>query len=53
MLKVQVEAETNPDNIPPEKFAEGRQAMANAIASTRRMLQALDDAARVASIENN
>ena len=34
-----------PSDLPPQKFAEGREAFDNAVASARRMLKALEDAA--------
>ena len=53
MLKVQAEAEWNPNNLPLEQFEQGRHAMANAIASTRRMLASLDAATKIAAVDNN
>ena len=34
-----------PSDLSPQKFAEGREAFDNAVASARRMLKALEDAA--------
>ncbi|WP_428939286.1 hypothetical protein [Fontivita pretiosa] len=41
------EVEANPPDIPPEQLAVGRMAMNNAIASARRMLQALTEAEQI------
>ena len=47
MERQRAEVEANPPKIPPEQLAEGREAFEKAIASARRMLQALEDAAEV------
>jgi hypothetical protein len=41
----QKEIEAAPPDLPPQQFAEGKQAFDNAVASARRMLEALEDAA--------
>ena len=41
----QAELEASPPKLPPDQLAEGTQAFDNAVASARRMLQALEDAA--------
>jgi hypothetical protein len=41
----QKEIEASPHDLPPEQFAQGRQVFDNAVASARRMLKALEDAA--------
>ena len=41
----QKEIEAAPPDLPPDQFAEGKQAFDNAVASARRMLKALEDAA--------
>ena len=55
LIKTQQEAEAKgrPDDVAPEQWEQGRQAMANAIASTKRMLKSLDDATRIAAVDNN
>jgi len=44
----QAELEATPGDLPPEKRAEGERAFANALASARRALMALEDAAKTA-----
>ena len=41
------EVEANPPNLSPEKLAEGRHAFEMALASARRMLKALEEAAQM------
>lgn len=41
--------EASPPDLPPDKLAEGKFAMQNAVASARRMLKALEDAAAMAA----
>ena len=41
----QKEIEAAPPDLPPEQFAEGKQAFDNAVAAARRMLKSLEDAA--------
>ena len=41
----QKELEASPPQLPPDQLAEGKQAFDNAVASARRMLRALEDAA--------
>ena len=41
----ELEASERSSQLPPEQLAVGRQAMANAVASARRMLKALEEAA--------
>ena len=45
----QTELEAAPPDLPPEQFAEGKQAFDNAVAAARRMLQALGDAAALSA----
>ena len=47
------EVEANPPKISDEQLEQGRTAMNNAIASAERMLKALDDAQRIASVNSN
>lgn len=42
------EIEANPPDLPPEQLAEGKVAFDNALASARRMLKALEEAAAMA-----
>jgi hypothetical protein len=44
----QAELEATPGDLSPEKSAEGKRAFADALASARRALTALEDAARIA-----
>jgi hypothetical protein len=44
LIAEQARMEKNPPKIEPEALAEGRQAMANAIAAARRTLQAIESA---------
>ena len=44
----QAELEATPGDLPPEKIAEGNIAFAKALASARRALAALEDAAQAA-----
>jgi hypothetical protein len=54
LLKKQDELDANPPtDLPPEKLQQGREAMQNAIASTRRMLDSLGDAQKIASLHTN
>jgi hypothetical protein len=49
LLENQAEVEANPPkHLTPEKLAEGKYALEQAIASTRRMLAALNDAQQMA-----
>jgi hypothetical protein len=48
MEKQKAEIAASPPEIPPDKLAEGKQAFDNALASARRMLKALEDAAACA-----
>ena len=41
----QRELEASPPQLPPDQFAEGKQAFDNALAAARRMLKSLEDAA--------
>ena len=41
----QKEIEASPPDLPPDQFAEGKQAFDNAVASAQRILKALEDAA--------
>jgi hypothetical protein len=41
----QAELEATPGDLPPEKLAEGKRAFANALATAKRALAALEDAA--------
>jgi len=41
----QAELEATPGDLPPEKSAEGKSVLANALASARKALAALEDAA--------
>jgi hypothetical protein len=53
LLKRQAEVEANPPEISPQDLKEGRYAMEQAIASTRRMLASLDEATKIAAMDNN
>jgi hypothetical protein len=54
LLEHQAEVEASPPkDLTPEKLAEGKYALEQAIASTRRMLAALNDAQQIAAISNN
>jgi hypothetical protein len=53
LLKQQAEVEANPPKISAEDLEQGRYAMQQAIASTRRMLASLDEASKIAATENN
>jgi hypothetical protein len=44
----QAELEATPGNLPPDKLAEGKRAFANALASAKRALAALEAASRLA-----
>ncbi len=45
----QQELAASPSDLPPQQFAEGKQAFDNAVAAARRMLQALEDAAALSA----
>jgi hypothetical protein len=47
------EVEANPPNIPPDQLAQGRHAFEMALASARRMLLALEDAAEVSPFKGD
>lgn len=49
----QAELEVNPPDLPPEKLAQGRAAMANATAAARRAMAALDEAMKIARADRN
>lgn len=49
--KLQADKGTNPPDLPPEKLAEGKMALDNALASARRALKALDEAYEIALLE--
>ena len=53
LIKRQAEVEAHPPDLPAEQLAQGREAMEKAIAATRRMLQSLQDATRIAAVDNN
>ncbi|MGH7214110.1 MAG: hypothetical protein ACREIT_05045 [Tepidisphaeraceae bacterium] len=53
LVKQQAEVEANPPKIAPEKLAQGRQAMTNALAAARRALAAIDDAMGIAARSSN
>jgi hypothetical protein len=42
------ELKAKPPDLPPDRLAMGEMAMSNAVASAKRMLKALEDAAEVA-----
>jgi hypothetical protein len=46
--KQEAEMEANPPKLSPQKLAEGRHAFEMALASARRMLKALEEAAKLA-----
>jgi hypothetical protein len=48
MEKQQAEVEASPPDLPPEQLAMGKLAFEKAVASARRMLQALEEAAKIA-----
>lgn len=55
LLKARAEAEADTERLAqltPEQLAQGREAMDHAIASARRMVQALNEALRIAREEN-
>jgi len=45
LQRQQKEIEASPPDLPPDQFAEGKQAFDNAVASAQRILKALEDAA--------
>src|SRR4051812_47393633 len=53
MRKQQAEVEKSPPKIAPEKLAQGRFAMTNAIAAAERMLKNVDEALGIAAAETN
>ena len=53
LISQQASIEKNPPKIEPDALAEGRQAMANAIAAARRTLQAIESAIATAPGEAN
>ncbi|HOW18035.1 MAG TPA: hypothetical protein PLC79_03280 [Phycisphaerae bacterium] len=55
LLKARAEAEADTERLAqltPEQLAQGREAMDHAIASARRMVQALNEALRIAREDN-
>jgi len=53
LLKHQAELTAKPPDIGPQNIAAGSFALEQAIASTRRMLASLDEATKIAAVENN
>ncbi len=53
LLDEQADLAVHPPALPPDRLAEGQKALANAIASTRRMLDSLEEALRIASTSSN
>lgn len=49
--KMKTESQTAPPDLPPEKLAEGKMALDNALASAGRALQALEKAYEVALLD--
>lgn len=45
----QAEVQANPPHLPPDKLAEGRQAMTKALEAARRTLKALEEAREIAA----
>jgi hypothetical protein len=53
LSKQQAELEQSPPDLPPEKLAQGKMAFENALASARRSLKALEEAAAMVEPDPN
>jgi hypothetical protein len=53
MERQQAEVDASPPKLPPEQLAMGKFAFEKALASARRMLKALEDAAQIADHSQN